>query len=66
MISLRRSSKKGIRPRKKHLTIDSSGLGIRRCVLYKIRMHSNPSEKRDFRKLHLVSECRGKEKPIYS
>ena len=28
--------------------------------------HSNIVKKRDFRKLHLASECRHKEKPIYS
>ncbi|MGI0092255.1 MAG: transposase [Nitrososphaerales archaeon] len=31
-----------------------------------MRTHSNPSKKRDFRKLHLACECRGREKPIYS
>jgi transposase len=29
-------------------------------------MHFSPSKRRDFRKLHLASECRQKEKPIYS
>jgi len=31
-----------------------------------MRIHSNIVKKRDFRKLHLASECRHKEKPIYS
>jgi len=31
-----------------------------------MRTHSNIVKKRDFRKLHLASECRHKEKPIYS
>ncbi|WP_369334658.1 transposase [Methanocella conradii] len=31
-----------------------------------MRTHSNPSKKRDFRKLHLACACKGKEKPIYS
>ena len=31
-----------------------------------MRIHSNTVKKRDFRKLHLVSECKHKEKPIYS
>jgi len=49
------------------VAIDSSGLGIRRrSRWYSIRIHSSPSKKRDFRKLHLASECRGKDKPIYS
>lgn len=49
------------------MAIDSSGLGIRRKSLwYSIRTHSEPSKRRDFRKLHLASECRSKEKPIYS
>jgi len=49
------------------VAIDSSGLGIRRrSRWYSIRTHSTPSKKRDFRKLHLASECRGKDKPIYS
>ena len=48
------------RPRKKHVAIDSSGLGIRRrSAWYSIRTHSSPSKKRDFRKLHLASECHG-------
>ena len=52
---------------KKHVAIDSSGLGIRRrSAWYSIRTHSSPSKRRDFRKLHLASECRAKEKPIYS
>jgi hypothetical protein len=58
---------------KKNVTVDSSGLGIRRrrkrAFWYSIRTHSNPSkkEKRDFRKLHLARECnKGREKPIYS
>ncbi|MDA4131626.1 MAG: transposase [Thaumarchaeota archaeon] len=38
----------------------------RRSRWYSIRTHSTPSKKRDFRKLHLASECRGKDKPIYS
>ena len=49
------------------MAIDSSGLGIRRrSSWYSIRTHSSPSKKRDFRKLHLASECHGKDKPIYS
>jgi transposase len=31
-----------------------------------MRIHSNTVKKRDFRKLHLASECKHKEKPIYS
>jgi hypothetical protein len=55
------------RPRKKNVTIDASGLGIRRrSSWYSIRTHSSPSKKRDFRKLHLASECHAKDKPIYS
>jgi hypothetical protein len=38
----------------------------RRSAWYAIRTHSSPSKKRDFRKLHLASECRQKDKPIYS
>lgn len=53
--------------RKKNVAIDSSGLGIsRKSLWYTIRTHSNPSKRRDFRKLHLASECKQKEKPIYS
>ena len=49
------------------MAVDSSGLGIRRrSSWYSIRTHSSPSKKRDFRKLHLASECRAKDKPIYS
>jgi hypothetical protein len=49
------------------VAIDSSGLGIRRrSAWYSIRTHSSPSKRRDFRKLHLASECGQKEKPIYS
>jgi hypothetical protein len=50
------------------VAIDSSGLGIRRkSSWYSIRTHSSPSKKRDFRKLHLASECgEKKDKPIYS
>lgn len=49
------------------MAIDSSGLGIRRrSSWYSIRTHSSPCKKRDFRKLHLASECRAKDKPIYS
>ena len=44
-----------------------SGLRInRKNQLYSIRTGSNIVKKRDFRKLHLASECRHKEKPIYS
>lgn len=49
------------------MAFDSSGLGIRRRSLwYTIRTHTNPSKRRDFRKLHLACECVRKEKPIYS
>src|SRR6476660_3961481 len=53
---------------KKHISVDSSGLRINRksSRWYSMRTHSNIVKKRDFRKLHLASECRHKEKPIYS
>lgn len=35
-------------------------------MVLSMRIHSNIVKKRDFRKLHLASECRHKEKPIYS
>jgi hypothetical protein len=31
-----------------------------------LRTHSSPSKKRDFRKLHLASECHAKDEPICS
>ena len=34
--------------------------------MYSIRIHPKPVKKRDFRKLHLASECRQREKPVYS
>ena len=49
------------------MSVDSSGLRInRKSRWYSIRIHSNIVKKRDFRKLHLASEFRHKEKPIYS
>jgi transposase len=51
----------------KNVSVDSSGLGIRRkSSWYTIRTHQRPSKKRSFRKLHLACECVEKEKPIYS
>jgi hypothetical protein len=50
-----RDSKNLGRARKKHVAIDSSGLGIRRrSAWHSIRTHSSPSKKRDFCKLHLA------------
>ena len=49
------------------MSVDSSGLRInRKSRWYSMRIHSNTVKKRDFRKLHLASECKHKEKPIYS
>jgi hypothetical protein len=49
------------------VSVDSSGLRInRKSRWYSMRIHSNTVKKRDFRKLHLASECKHKEKPIYS
>lgn len=60
-----RIQKKG-RPSKKWVGVDSSGLEERRRSSYYLWRLKKRVRKRDFRKLHLASECRLPEKVIYA
>jgi hypothetical protein len=57
--------KKG-RPPKRHVAVDSSGLEERRRSDYYVFRIQKAVRRREFRKLHLASESRLPEKPIYS
>lgn len=57
--------KKG-RPPKKHVAVDSSGLEERRRSAYYLFRLRRRVRRKEFRKLHVASECRQPEKPIYS